>query len=245
MEPLTHSDASGARQSAGYESPADRDASGIREKTPGPFDRSAATPVEQSSPVDGPIELTRSCIEKALRSDGGRLRVAAADLAALGDAPVHELRQYHLSRIAEWSLPRHRLDQRFVPMTLLIEAPEGGHQKRSLKPNEDEIPPGLHQMMMQSGDRSFVLLGPPGSGKSTLLRRVQLERSVDAIRDSSSEQGLSFIVPLSQYRPAADGQLLDPRAFLMRRWGEYLSAFAGLVRLHGRWRRSHAPARRA
>jgi len=70
---------------------------------------------------------------------------------------------------------------------------------------------------------TLVLLGPPGSGKSTLLRRLEWDLAVDALRDSTAEQGrLSFFVPLNRYKPArSGGPLPEPRQWLAEQWTQH------------------------
>ena len=64
----------------------------------------------------------------ALPGDTPALQQAAddSDAPAQGrdaDAPL-DLAAYHLGRIAAWSLPRYRLNQRFVALSLLVDQGE-------------------------------------------------------------------------------------------------------------------------
>src|SRR5262249_37097911 len=62
-----------------------------------------------------------------------------------------------------------------------------------------------------AGDPVLVLLGAPGSGKSTLLRRLQLDHSIDRLRDNA--EVISFFIQLNGYNPAK-----EPREWLLARW---------------------------
>src|SRR5690606_31072977 len=97
--------------------------------------------------------------------------------SAIKDHKPSDLTEYQLGRIAEWSLPRYALDNRFVNLTLLVDKGESDPQRwqrsESLRFND------LRDVLAKVDDPVFVLLGAPGSGKSTLLRRLQLDHSID------------------------------------------------------------------
>ena len=147
------------------------------------------------------------------------VRISPAQLEAVARYPAAELIAYRLGRIAEWSLPRYRLDSRFVDLSLLVdmgeEAQSGRWQAR------EEHFADLRDVLAMVAEPAVVLLGPPGSGKSTLLRRLELDLSRDALGpgDTDAAAPLTFFVSLNQYRSAAsDAALPSPKDWLAERW---------------------------
>ncbi len=155
----------------------------------------------------------------ALRDPGRVLRVRPSTLAAAGEYPVSELIAYRLSRIAEWSQPRYRLDERFVDMSLLVDMGEESSAGRWQA--KEERFTDLRDVLAAVPEPAVVLLGPPGSGKSTLLRRLELDLTVEALTAETGEDvaPFTFLVSLNQYRaPAPGGPLPSPRSWLEERW---------------------------
>ncbi|MBK8314327.1 MAG: NACHT domain-containing protein [Acidobacteria bacterium] len=77
----------------------------------------------------------------------------------------------------------------------------------------------LREVLSKAEDSpALVLLGAPGSGKSTLLRRLQLDHSIDRLRDNVEE--VSFFVQLNGYRAHGNGDLPEPLEWLTARWSE-------------------------
>ncbi|MBK8032202.1 MAG: SUMF1/EgtB/PvdO family nonheme iron enzyme [Chloroflexi bacterium] len=153
---------------------------------------------------------------QAIRDPAGSA-VLSLDLAnAIKDYHPADLTEYRLGRIVEWSLPRYALDNRFVNLTLLLDKGETDPQR--WQKAADFRFNDLRYVLHKVDDPAFVLLGAPGSGKSTLLRRLQLDHSMDRLRDRAD--AITFFIQLNGYRPRADGVLLDPRAWLESRWNE-------------------------
>ena len=124
------------------------------------------------------------------------------------------LTQYRLSRIAEWSRPRYRLDREFVSLTLLVDEGEDASAGRWAR--QEETYSGLTELLEVDESPALVLLGPPGSGKSTLLRRVEMDLAQRGLDDP--ETAMTFFVQLNQYKAAEAGEKLDPLAWLSHRW---------------------------
>ncbi|HEX4946839.1 MAG TPA: SUMF1/EgtB/PvdO family nonheme iron enzyme [Blastocatellia bacterium] len=124
---------------------------------------------------------------------------------------ANNLTDYRRDRIAEWSLTRYRLDQRFVNLTLLLDKGED----QPLRWNADHFRfDDLRNVLANTpNDPALVLLGAPGSGKSTLLRRLQLDHSEDRLQDGTDE--ISFFLPLNEYHGAQ-----PPREWLLQSWRE-------------------------
>ncbi len=114
-----------------------------------------------------------------LRQQQGAARVTAEQLAAVAGHPVGERVAYRLGRVAAWSEPRYRLDERFVRLSLLVdlgeEATSGRWQAKEQRFCD------LREALDAVPEPAVVLLGPPGSGKSTLLRRLELDLAVAAL----------------------------------------------------------------
>jgi formylglycine-generating enzyme required for sulfatase activity len=129
-----------------------------------------------------------------------------------------DLTQFRLCRIAEWSLPRYCLDERFVNLTLLLDKGESEQQRWQRVPESADFRLNdLRDVMEKTrNDPALALLGAPGSGKSTLLRRLQLDHSVDRLRDGVEQ--VSFFVQLNGYRARPNGESPDPLEWLSSRW---------------------------
>ncbi|MFM8394952.1 MAG: NACHT domain-containing protein, partial [Acidobacteriota bacterium] len=125
-------------------------------------------------------------------------------------------RGYRLRTIAEWSLPRYQIFNRFVNLTLLLdqgmEAPERWKAEELRFNNLREV------LTKTAGHPAIVLLGAPGSGKSTLLRRLQLDHAIDQLCADGPEY--SMFVQLNSYQ-ASRGQALPlPGDWLAEKWRE-------------------------
>jgi formylglycine-generating enzyme required for sulfatase activity len=127
------------------------------------------------------------------------------------------LTRFRLGRIAEWSAPRYAIDKRFVNLTLLLDKGEQEAQRWHGVPADEFRFNDLRDVLRKRrDDPALVLLGTPGSGKSTLLQRLQLDHSVDRLRDEVSE--VSFFVELNRYRKNENGHPPEPREWLNRLW---------------------------
>lgn len=162
---------------------------------------------------------------------GLALMLTPYQLSAIREHSVQDNRQYHLSRIAEWSQPRYQLDKRFTPLTLLLFQKEQGYMEQPQVQITD-----LRQLFVRQPDVSaFVVLGAPGSGKSTLLRRLELDLACDALCDSQNAAAasvvhknsevskdtaeyLSFYLSLNNYQGAAGAEPPVPQDWLEQNW---------------------------
>lgn len=174
--------------------------------------------VDEDAATRGVVELLGEL--QALAGEHKQtLRITPAQLEAVARYPAAELIAYRIGRIAEWSLPRYRLDSRFVELSLMVDLGEESQSGR-WQPREERFA-DLRSVLSSVAEPAVVLLGPPGSGKSTLLRRVELDLSSDALGpgDLDVAAPLTFLVSLNQYRPAApDAPLPSPKAWLAERW---------------------------
>lgn len=150
----------------------------------------------------------------AVRSPEGGVVLSVEQANAIKDHKPTDLTEYRLGRIAEWSLPRYALDNRFVNLTLLLDKGEDAQQR--WQKAEDFRFNDLREVMKRVDDSALVLLGAPGSGKSTLLRRLQLDHSIDRLRDGAPH--ISFFIQLNGYRARANGILPEPREWLNEQW---------------------------
>jgi len=156
----------------------------------------------------------------AVRDPAGSVVLSVDQANAIKDHKPGDLTEYRLGRIAEWSLPRYALDNRFVNLTLLLDKGEDAQQRwqnaENMRFND------LRDVLATVPDPVLVLLGAPGSGKSTLLRRLQLDHSIDRLRDNAPQ--ISFFIQLNGYRANADGKLPEPEVWLAERWAKLYPA---------------------
>jgi formylglycine-generating enzyme required for sulfatase activity len=149
----------------------------------------------------------------AVRDPSIGVALSVEQAKAVRDHKPDKLTGYHLGRIAEWSLPRYRIDKRFVNLTLLLD--KGENEAQRWQRAEDFRFNDLRDALEKTkDDPALALLGAPGSGKSTLLRRLQLDHSIDRLCDD--DERISFFVQLNGYRSRA----AEPREWLNRRWAE-------------------------
>lgn len=151
----------------------------------------------------------------AVRSDDEVARLAPAEVASIVRWPVADAVEYRLGRVAEWSQPRYRLDERFVALSLLVDAGEdaaAGRWQMQAKRYDD-----LASLLEEIGAPAIVLLGPPGSGKSTILRHYELERAVEGLR--ATGEVFTFFIQLNRYA-AGDGDAADPEGWLAAAWAD-------------------------
>lgn len=146
---------------------------------------------------------------------------AAANLDALAEAVPRLLGRdvilegYRRGRVAEWTGPRHELDERFVALTLLIDQ---GEDASSGRWEAKELSfSSMRSLLGTIADPTLVLLGGPGSGKSTLLHRLELEYALAGLEDP--DLPLTFLLPLSHYRAQRHGEVpAAPRTWLAEQW---------------------------
>jgi len=151
---------------------------------------------------------------------GDRLvTLSPMDLQAIVAQPATDWTTFWLGRVAEWSLPRYQLDDRFVALSLLVDQGEtstAGRWKTRRERYTD-----LGALLSKVPDPALVLLGPPGSGKSTLLRRFEIDQAIAGLRGEQDQgaETLTFFVSLNQYRASAPAAFLAPPfAWLADRW---------------------------
>ncbi len=168
-----------------------------------------------------------------VRDDGGATtRLTLSQAQGIAQYPASELEAFHATRIAEWSQPRYRLDQRFVQMSLLVDLGEESLAGRWQK--QEKRFTDLRDVLAEVAEPAVVLVGPPGSGKSTLLRRLELDLAVDGLRASDSrDTPFTFLTSLNMYKPDRPGsQPPAPLQWLSERWRARfpnLSAFEDLL----------------
>ena len=153
-----------------------------------------------------------------------------------GDDRSARLAQFRLDRIAEWSRPQFSLDKRFINLTLLLD--QGKNDPQRWRKDDYEFNDLRDVLEKTANYPALVLLGAPGSGKSTLLRRLQLDHSVDRLRDAG-ENGdqISFFIQLNRYRAHSDSDLPEPREWLGACWA---TLYPELPPLDEFLRRGHA-----
>jgi formylglycine-generating enzyme required for sulfatase activity len=148
----------------------------------------------------------------AIQTPDGGVVFSVPQATEIKDHKPKDSTEYYLGRVAEWSLPRYQLDNRFVNLTLLLDKGEDAQQRwqaEGFRFND------LRDVLSKVDDPALVLLGAPGSGKSTLLRRLQLDHSMDQIRDETHQ--VSFFIQLNGHR-AHDGKIPTPRDWLNSHW---------------------------
>ena len=178
---------------------------------PPPRDRIAVRSDADALPVPDIFAALRATI----RDDRSTLRLSTSDVAALTRHVPRTLDEYYLGRVAAWSQPRYRLDERFVGLSLLVDMGEEA-QDRRWQPREASFD-SLAALDAAVPESAYVLLGPPGSGKSTLLRRFELDTAIDALRGAT--RAVPFLVPLNHYRSAWPGDPPPaPRDWLSGLW---------------------------
>ena len=153
-------------------------------------------------------------LRRAMCGTEGDVVLSVAEAVAIRDHKPADLTEYRLGRIAEWSLPKFQINKRFVNLTLLLD--KGEHEPQRWQPENYRFN-DLRDVMEKTREHpALVLLGAPGSGKSTLLRRLQLDHSIDCLRDGV--ETVSVFVPLNSYRAHAKGELPEPGEWLNQYW---------------------------
>ncbi len=169
---------------------------------------------DQETPSRSAVEAMRA-LRGGVVADREVVSLSPDEVDELGRYPVADLVEYRLGRIAEWSQPRYRLDERFVELSLLVDTGEespAGRWRASQKRYER-----LADVLADVPDPALVLLGAPGSGKSTLLRHLELVTAIEELREAKG--ALTFLVSLNQYGPRdAEGAPPEPRDWLAERW---------------------------
>ena len=173
-------------------------------------------------------------MQELLKAVRGEIEYAALSPDTVAEIMKHRpasLTEYRLGRVAEWSQPQFRLDERFVALTLLIDQGEKAEGQRWIEPPERPRFNDLRDVLAHLEENpALVLLGEPGCGKSTLLRRLQLDDSIDRLR-ADDDRHYSFLVPLNAYRAEPGQPLPSPLDWLVARWAEDYPALPPLGEL--------------
>lgn len=161
-------------------------------------------------------ERLRRRLQEVVRAERGLLRVDEGQLRALSGAPASQLDDYLLSRIAAWSRPRDRMDERFVRLSVLLDRGEDAAGGRWRSDEREML--DLREALDVADAPAAVLLGPPGSGKSTLLRHLEMERAAAALRAPDEDLALPFLVSLNHYGGEASAPPPAPWDWLSGHW---------------------------
>jgi len=195
-------------------------------------------PARERVVVDEAAELRRapeamSDLRATVRDNERILRLAPEQGREIFRHPPADLEEYRLGRIAEWSQPRYRLDERFVALSLMVDQ---GEESQSGRWNVQERRfRDLHDVLALVQDPAFVVLGPPGSGKSTLLRRFELDAGIAGLREA--DDIVTFFIQLNQYTPPEpDRPPPAPRSWLCEHWSSRFPSLPSLDELLGQGR---------
>lgn len=189
--------------------------------------------VEGAATEAGTLPDSMQALLNAVRDPEYTVVLSLDKAHGIKDHRPGNLTEFRLGRIAEWSLPRYYLDKRFVNLTLLLD--KGEHESQRWHRADEFRFDDLRDVLEKTREYPVVaLLGAPGSGKSTLLRRLQLDHSIDRLRDDG-DQG-SFFVQLNGYRARANGELPEPREWLNACWAALYPQLPSLEKLLQRGR---------
>jgi len=179
--------------------------------------RDASRVDAMTTAVERSVKETLAVIDGVVRGDTRTVVLTPAQVRAAANHRPANLTEYRLSRIAEWSQPRYRVDGRFVDLTLLVDQGEESASGRWAAQTRRYA--DLGTLLSEVPDPALVLLGPPGSGKSTLLRRLELDKAIAALRGGDADGASTFFVQLNQYHAARPGDPLPaPGEWLAERW---------------------------
>lgn len=158
--------------------------------------------------------IARAIID-SVRDEARVLQLSAEEVRGFANGSFGSVDEYLASRVAEWSLPRFRLDKRFVDLSMLVDAGSGSESERwRSTPLHFEH---LTELMRIVDAPAFVLLGSPGCGKSTLLRRLELELAAESLRAGDASR-VTYFVQLNDARGLPDGAAWSPSEWLASRW---------------------------
>src|SRR5262245_46401698 len=171
-----------------------------------------------SLPADEPEPPALAALREALTT--GVPTVPGLDPEALQTILRHQphtLGAYRVARVAEWSQPRHALDQRFTRLTLLLD--QGPDAQGTRWQAQSRSFQDLRKVLAEVSEPAIVVLGPPGCGKSTPPRRLALALAVAGLRPASGQTPLSVFLPLNRYRPFRPGEAVpSPEEWLAQEW---------------------------
>ncbi len=184
----------------------------LTEPKPG---QNKAQAVETAGAEPSALPKASQALLDKVRSDEGPIELSPEEINAIKVHDPANLTEYRLGRIAEWSLQRYHLDKQFVNLALILDKGETDPQRWQIQFEDFRFNDLREVLDKAKDDPAIVLLGAPGSGKSTLLRRLQLDHSIDRLRDETDR--ISFFIQLNSYREA-NGALPEPREWLNLRW---------------------------
>jgi formylglycine-generating enzyme required for sulfatase activity len=153
------------------------------------------------------------------------VRLSPAQIQDMAHGPVSDLTAYRLARIAEWSQPHYRLDERFVALSLVLDQGEEAPAGRWWA--QEQRFASLARVVEEVSGPAVVLLGLPGSGKSTLLRRLEMDLAIEGLRQGTAV--VTFFVQLSRYSaPERGAEALSPWRWLSQCWSSRFPDMPGL-----------------
>lgn len=150
-----------------------------------------------------------AALRLSLSEGGAEFRLGEAEQRMLARLDLEDLDAFRLSRLAEWSAPRYRVDSRFVNLSLMLDQGEqavGERWRVEARRHED-----LGELLEEGGHRALVLLGPPGSGKSTLLRQLELSLAARGLAETAGTGSALSSRPEALDSPADSGARDDPQ----------------------------------
>jgi len=187
--------------------------------------------VRESSEIHALPEAMRLLLD-AIRSDSAdrTVTLSPTELQGVVAHPAVDLTTFCLGRVAEWSLPRYQLDDRFVELRLLVDQ---GEQSAAGRWRAKEARyANLGELLSKVPSTALVLLGAPGSGKSTLLRRFELDCAVKLLREDDSRGPITLFLPLNEFGTGVRGHGPPaPMDWLTERWRTRYIALPGLETL--------------
>lgn len=116
-------------------------------------------PPAASRPLPEPLHA----LYDVVRDPSGNITLSAEQVNAIKLHHPADLTEYRLRCIAEWSLPQHYLDKRFVNLTLILDKGEDAAQRWQKLPAEAFRFQDLRDVLVETkDDPALVLLGAPG-----------------------------------------------------------------------------------
>ena len=191
--------------------------------------------VNEGKPMMRPATPTSSLAAAALATlrdqvvGGHSVEISEQNLHLILSHSPRSLEDYRLARIAEWSQPRHAIDKRFTPLTLLVDQ---GEQVQGPRWQAQRQFADLRDVLAEVTEPALVVLGPPGCGKSTLLRRLELDLAIEGLRKPDEHAWVSVFLPLNSYRVLAESKL-SPRAWIAQEWQRRAPGLASFDTLLG------------
>ncbi|MDX2076005.1 MAG: SUMF1/EgtB/PvdO family nonheme iron enzyme [bacterium] len=162
------------------------------------------------------VQESLDALQTSLTHTDKAIALTEAQITELTKHKPHTPAEQRLTAIAQWSLPRYALDNRFVRLTVLIKDEQRGYIEADQQRQYNDLRDILAERLTEV---AFVLLGDPGGGKSTLLRRLQLDDAIDRLRDNAPR--LSLFASLGEYKAEnAQDPLPSPKVWLEAQWTE-------------------------